>query len=188
MTLIAVTETKALNTLISGVKSSGKAFEAKLHLAAFSCLTVAAGGDVRPLTRLYDALNGRVLKTALAAWANAFGSVKVTEATDEAPATVAYAKSKVADLAMAAAVPVSDYKPATSGKESVFELAAKLRSTIKNATKDGVKLTSEETRALGLVEQALAMLDPEFKPTSNVVAMPKAKTARKAKSEEQIAA
>lgn len=180
MNMIAVTDTKKLNTLISGVKSSGKAFEAKLHLAAYSCLVVADGGDVRPLTRLYEALGGKVLRTALASWANAFGKVKVTEAEGETEFSVKFAKGKDSDLAQAEAVPVSDYKPADAeGKGSIFSLAAKLTSTIKGATKDGVTLSADETKALAMVEQALALLNPDYKPTSNVVPMPKVKRAKK---------
>lgn len=178
--MLAVTDTKKLNTLIAGVKTSGKAFEAKLHLAAYSCLVVAEGGDIRPLDRLYSALGGKVLKSALAAWANAFGKVKIVEATADAAHTVSYVKAKESDLATAAQIPVSDYKPTNEGKGAAFELAAKLRSTIKGATKEGVTLSADEARALELVENALAMLDPEFKPTSNVVPMPKPKRAKKA--------
>lgn len=188
MTIAIITDVKALNKAISGVKSSGKAFEAKLHSVAYSCLVrVEDHGDIRPLAALYAALGGRVLKSALVAWANAFGKVTMTEATGEAEFSVKFAKGKESNLPAAFETPVSDYKPEVSGKGSIFELAAKLRSTIKSATKEGVTLSADETRALTLVENALAMLDPEFKPTSNVVQMPKAKRAKAPKAE-QIAA
>lgn len=188
--MLAITDSKKLNVLISGVKTSGKAFEAKLHLAAYSCLVVIdESGDIRPMARLYEALGGRVLRTALATWANAFGKVKITEATGETALEVKYVKAKESDLPTAMATPVSDYKPeAGAGAGSAFELAKKLAQTIKGATKDGVTLSTTELQALAMVEHALALLDPEFKPASNVVPMPKPKAARKPKAEVTAAA
>jgi len=171
MTMIAVTETKALNTLIAGVKTSGKAFEAKLHLAAFSCITIADGGDIRPLARLYAALNGRVLKTALASWANTFGKVKIVEATAESAASVSFAKTKESDLVAAQLIPVADYKPeVAAGAGAAFDFAAKLKTLIKNADKNLVSADPKLAAALEVVRSALPMIDgTNVIATSNLV-------------------
>jgi hypothetical protein len=147
-----------LNAAINSVVKAGAKFSGQLHTVAYSCLAhVDASGDVRPLQRLYDNMGGKVTKAAIAAWAKAFGKVKV--ATDEETGVVKFAYNKAAkgDLEGAAACPVLDFKPESAGAKGEFDFAAKLAALLKAAEKAGAHL--QHVKAYQLVAEAEAVLN-----------------------------
>ncbi|MBN9310990.1 hypothetical protein, partial [Devosia sp.] len=110
-----------LNVAINSVVKAGAKFGGQLHTVAYSCLAlVETSGDVRPLQRLYDAIGGKVTKAAIAAWAKAFGKVKVNTDEETGKVTFAFNKAAKGDLESAAACPVLDYKPDATGSKNEF--------------------------------------------------------------------
>lgn len=170
-----------LNVAINSVVKAGAKFGGQLHTVAYSCLAlIDTSGDVRPLQRLYDAIGGKVTKAAIAAWAKAYGKVKVT--TDEETGAVKFAYNKAAkgDLEGAAACPVLDYKPDATGNKAEFDFAAKLAALLKAAEKAGAHL--QHVKAYQLVTEAEAVLTGKNVVEVTTSAEGRAKNRAKAKT------
>lgn len=170
-----------LTVAINSVVKAGAKFGAQFHTVAYSCLAlIDASGDVRPLQRLYDSIGGKVTKAALAAWAKAYGKVKVN--TDEETGVVKFAFNKAAkgDLEGATVCAPLDFKPDAAGNKAEFDFAAKLASLLKAAEKAGAHLA--HTKAYQLCAEAEAVLTGANVTQINTSPEGKAPNAAKAKA------
>ena len=120
---------------IVSIQKAGKKLDNDIHVAAVSCLDhLDKHGDVRLFNRLYLAMPQGARKSALTAWALAFGKLAANTAENKKEQPFVYAKEKDSNIPEAIAKPWYMFSPDKQPDE-VFDVVKALASIISRAGK-----------------------------------------------------
>lgn len=120
---------------IASILKAGKKLDNDIHVAAVSCLDhVEKHGDVRLFNRLYLAMPAGARKSALTAWALAFGKVSANTGENKKEQPFVYEKAKDSNIPEAIAKPWYNFAPDKQPDE-VFDVVKALNAIINRAGK-----------------------------------------------------
>lgn len=132
---ITVLDKAGIEATIKRITTNGKKLDSDIQAAGVGCLDhLNKHGDVTLFNRLYQALPKGARKSAMTAWALAFGQVAANTGDNKKEAPFVYDKTKTTQLAEAMANPWFDFSPDKLPDE-VFDVRAALASLLKRAAK-----------------------------------------------------
>lgn len=138
-----------INKEIASIRTDISRLEARIHVAAVSCLAHAdEHGDITLMRNLIAALGKSQRKNAVLDWAQAFGKFTYNEVTKE----LDYCKTASTNIEGAIAAPFWEFRPDPEYHQ--FDMVAALASLLKKAE----KAAQSTKQAIPVPSQALVEL------------------------------